>query len=133
MKVLLDTHVWVWTQEQPEKIGTRSRGILLDPANELLISSISTLEIARMVACGRLVFTKDLRRWIRDGLAALGAVNVAVDDETALEAYDLTEPFHRDPADRVLVATARLQDCTLLSADRLILGYAHVSTTDARE
>jgi len=133
MKILLDTHVWVWSQERPEEIGARARGMLLDPDNDLYVSSISTLEIARMVAQGKLDFVKDMRQWVRDGLIALGAGNLHVHDETAIEAYSLKEPFHRDPADRVLVATARLNGCTLLSADRLILDYPYVRASDARE
>jgi PIN domain nuclease of toxin-antitoxin system len=132
VRILLDTHVWVWSQEKPEEMGERSRALLLDAGNDLFVSSISVLEIARMVASGRLMFAKELRRWVADGAESLGFEEFAVDSEVAIEAYNLTEPFHRDPADRVLVATARVHDCLILSADRLILDYAYVRSVDAR-
>ena len=132
MKLLLDTHVWIWTQEDPDELGANARQMLLDGANELLVSSVSTLEIARMVSIGRLILTKELRQWVRDGLSSIQARSVAVDHEIAAQSYQLPEPFHRDPADRMLVASARLHDCTLVSADRLILEYAHVRSADAR-
>ena len=132
MKLLLDTHVWIWTQEDPDELGANARQMILDGANELLVSSVSTLEIARMVSIGRLILTKELRQWVRDGLSSIQARSVAVDHEIAAQSYQLPEPFHRDPADRMLVASARLHDCTLVSADRLILEYAHVRSADAR-
>jgi len=132
VKLLLDTHVWIWTQEDPDELGANARQMLLDGANELLVSSVSTLEIARMVSIGRLILTKELRQWVRDGLSSIQARSVAVDHEIAAQSYQLPEPFHRDPADRMLVASARLHDCTLVSADRLILEYAHVRSADAR-
>jgi PIN domain nuclease of toxin-antitoxin system len=132
VKLLLDTHVWIWTQEDPDELGANARQMILDGANELLVSSVSTLEIARMVSIGRLILTKELRQWVRDGLSSIQARSVAVDHEIAAQSYQLPEPFHRDPADRMLVASARLHDCTLVSADRLILEYAHVRSADAR-
>ena len=132
MRVLLDTHVWIWSQERPEELGEETRRMLLDGANEILISSVSTLEIARMVAVGRMVLSKELRHWVRDGLLSLEARSLVVDNEVASESYLIPEPFHRDPADRMLVACARIQGCTLISADRLILDYPHVRSADAR-
>ena len=132
VRLLLDTHVWIWTQERPDELGEEASRMLLERKNEILISSVSTLEIARMVAIGRLVLAKELRHWVRDGLLSLEARSLAVDHEVAAESYQLPEPFHRDPADRMLVASARIQGCTLLSADRLILEYPHVRSADAR-
>lgn len=132
MRILLDTHVWVWSQESPEELGSIARSLLMDMQNEVFVSSISTLEIARMVADGRIVLVKELGRWVREGIEMLGAMSLHVDDHVAMEAYKLAEPFHQDPADRILVATARVQDCAILTADRLILKYEHVRSFDAR-
>ena len=133
MRLLIDTHVWIWSQESPEKLGEKTRGMLLDAANEILVSAVSTLEIARMVAVGRVVLAKELRQWIREGLRSLEAGSLAVDHDVATESYRMPEPFHRDPADRMLVASARLHGCTMISADRLILDYPHVRSVDARQ
>lgn len=133
MKVLLDTHVWIWSQEQPDELGEKTRRLLVDSSTEILVSAISTLEIARMASAGRLILTKELRHWVRDGLRSLEARSVSVDHDIAMESYRIPEPFHRDPADRLLVATARIEGCTLLTADRLILDYAHASSLNAKE
>lgn len=132
MRLLLDTHVWIWTQEQPEEMGEATRRLLLDDSNDIVVSAVSTLEIARMVAMGRVTLAKELRHWVVAGLRSLDARSLLVDNDIAMESYQIPEPFHRDPADRLLVATARVEGCTLLSADRLILDYAHVRSADAR-
>ncbi len=132
MKLLLDTHVWVWSQEDPAKIGARMREAILHEDNEILVSTISTLEIARLIALGRLRFTMDLHAWIQHSIQLLMATTVLVSHEMAIESYRLPDPFHRDPADRVLVATARIEGATLLTADDLILAYPHVQRLDAR-
>lgn len=132
MRLLLDTHVWVWTQEQPDKMGEETHRLLLDRSNEILVSAVSTLEIAQMASVGRLVLAKDLQHWVRDGIRSLQARCLPVNNDIAIESYQIPEPFHRDPADRLLVATARVEGCTLLSADRLILDYPHVRSADVR-
>lgn len=132
MNVLLDTHVWIWSQEAPEEFGAVARSILLKPATHLFVSTISTLELARLVATGALTVEGRLRDWIRRSLNALHCDTLELRHEIAEEAYALPGEFHRDPADRVLVATARLQDLTLLTADERILAYRHVRTHDAR-
>ena len=132
VRLLLDTHVWIWSQEQPDEMGVETQRLLLDDANEIWVSSVSTLEIARMVAIGRLILAKELRHWIDDGLRSLVARSLPVDNDIAMESYLIPEPFHKDPADRLLVATTRIVGCTLLTADRLILDYPHVRSADAR-
>jgi len=132
VRLLLDTHVWIWTQEKPDEMGEETRHMILDGENEILVSSVSTLEIARMVSIGSIVLARELRHWVREGLLALEGKSLVIDHEVAAESYHLPEPFHKDPADRMLVATARLQGCTLLTADRLILDYPHVRSVDAR-
>jgi PIN domain nuclease of toxin-antitoxin system len=132
MNVLLDTHVWVWSQESPDQLGKRTTATLLDAENSLFISTISTLEIARLLALDRLRFAMDLQAWLTQSLRLLMATTTMVSHEVAMEAYRLPEPFHRDPADRVLVATARVHGMRLATADERLLDYLHVQTIDAR-
>ena len=132
MRVLLDTHVWVWTQEQPERIGPRTKRLLLGAAHDTVVSPISTLEISRLVAAGDIRLSVPLTDWILQSMTDLAAETVSVSHEVAIEAYALPGEFHRDPADRVLVATARRNGLTVVTADDRILSYPHVRTHDAR-
>ena len=132
MKVLLDTHVWVWSQEQPERMGPRTKRLLLSPAHDTAVCAISTLEIARLVAAGEIALSIPLAVWVAESLADLAAETISVGHDVALEAYALPGEFHRHPADRVLVAAARRNGLTLITADDKILSYPHVRTQDAR-
>jgi PIN domain nuclease of toxin-antitoxin system len=132
VRVLLDTHVWVWTQEQPERLGPRTRRLLVGEAHENWISPISTLEIARLAAVGGIRLSMPLADWIAQSMAELAAQTVSISHEVAMDAYALPGAFHRDPADRLLVAAARRAGLTLVTADDRILAYPHVRIHDAR-
>ena len=132
MRALLDTHVWVWTQEQPERLGPRTRRLLVSGEHENVVCPISTLEISRLVAVGDIRLSIPLAEWIVQSMAELSAQTVPVSHEVAIETYALPGAFHRDPADRLLVAAARRNELTLVTADERILGYPHVRTHDAR-
>ena len=96
-------------------------------AGELLVSSISALEIAQKAATGRLVLESlDPAAWFALALDRLGIVEVGFGALTAFAAYRLPEPFHRDPADRVIVATARLLAVPVVTTDARILAYGRV-------
>ena len=132
MRVLLDTHVWVWTQEQPERIGPRTKRLLIGTAHDTVVCPVSTLEISRLVAAGYIQLSMPLAEWVVRSMAELGAETVSITHEVALEAYELPGRFHQDPADRILVAAARRNGLTLVTGDDRILSYAHVRTQDAR-
>ena len=132
MRLLLDTHVWVWTQEEPERLGPRTKRLVLGAEHENGVCPISTLEIARLVAAGEIDLSIALADWVAQSMADLAAHTIAVSHEVAIEAYTLPGTFHRDPADRILVATARRDGLTLVTADDRILAYPHVRTQDAR-
>lgn len=132
MRLLLDTHVWIWSQEHVTKLGTETLSALTKRETSLYVSPVSTLEIARLVADGRIIMTGSVRSWIEDTIESLQCMTVDVSHRIAAAAYDLQEDFHKDPADRLLVATARIHDLTLLTADERILAYRHVETLDAR-
>jgi PIN domain nuclease of toxin-antitoxin system len=132
LSLLLDTHVWIWSQESPAELGPRASAALTDEAEQNGVSAISALEIARLVAGGVIGLSIPLSDWVRDSMAALAADSVPLTADIALEAYHLPEPFHKDPADRILVATARLRGLTLVTADERILRYESVQTFDAR-
>ncbi|HKL22759.1 MAG TPA: type II toxin-antitoxin system VapC family toxin [Tichowtungia sp.] len=133
MKLLLDTHVWIWSQEVPERLGPTATEFLTDLGNDLLISPISTLEIARLIEGGRIQLNGTLRHWVKKSMELLLAQSAEFNHNTARKTYELNEPFHRDPADRILVATAQIEKCRLLTADERILAYPHVKTMNAEK
>jgi PIN domain nuclease of toxin-antitoxin system len=132
VKLLLDTHVWIWSQESPEKLGPQARRMLVDARSTNHVATVSMLELARLVAAGDILLNKPLAAWIETAVEELHAEEVAMSREIATEAYALPGEFHRDPADRILVATARRESLTLLTADDRILAYPHVKTLDSR-
>ncbi len=132
MTLLLDTHVWIWSQEQPEKLGRQTAQVLLDAEHTNTVCTISTLEIARLLAVGTISLAIPLSDWIAHSLSSLDATTLPVTHEIATEAYALPSTFHKDPADRILVAAARLHELILLTADERILRYPHVRTMDAQ-
>ena len=132
MSYLLDTHIWIWSQERPERLNQKSQRELADIAQDRFVSAISTFEIARLIHLGLLRLKHRFAEWKRASLAELNASTVDVTHEIAWEAYNLPGTFHNDPADRVLVATARIANLTLITADDLILRYPHVRTVSAK-
>ena len=133
LNFLLDTHVWVWTQESPETLGPGMRNALAAEENSLFVSPVSSLELAQLAWAGRLTLAGRLQTWISESLQALLAETISLSHEIAAGAYDLPGEFHRDPADRILVATARVHDLTVVTADSRILTYPHVMARDARK
>ncbi|MFA6291579.1 MAG: type II toxin-antitoxin system VapC family toxin [Victivallales bacterium] len=133
MKILLDTHVLIWAVEKPEELGKNSKSLLEDGENEIFISPISTLEIAQLISSGRIELNQTLNSWIKKALKNLKAETVPFTHETPETAYRMQEPFHKDPADRILVATAVLENLHLMTADERILNYKHASTVNARK
>lgn len=132
MSFLLHTHAWIWAQEQPDAIGTKSRSLLETTGDDLCVSVVSTLEIARLVSGGMLELKGSLDRWVRSAVDSIEARSIDVDHRIAIEAYKLPGRFHKDPAERMLVATARINGLTLVTADERILAYRAVRTLDAR-
>ncbi len=132
MKLLLDTHVWVWAAEDPRQLGRRTRRSLEDIKNDRAVCAVSALEIARLVWSGEMILQIPLDEWVEKSLADLRAESLPVTHAMAIEAYRLPEPFHRDPADRQIVACARLHELTVVTADQRILAWRHVATLNAR-
>ncbi len=101
MRYLLDTHVWIWSQESPERLGHQTRRALNDLTQERFVSAISTFEIARMMQADRLRFKHPFPQWKDLSLGNLHALTLTLTHEIAWEAYQLPGHFHSDPADRV--------------------------------
>ncbi len=132
MIYLLDTHVCNWFRITPGELGRGILALLKDPGKRFVIASVSTLEVAQLVSSGRLVLPCDAATWMAQTRRLFQAPEAVLDSRIAAEAYRLPGEFHRDPADRILVATARIEGWTLVTADRRILAYPHVRSRDAR-
>ena len=132
MSLLLDTHVWIWSQEEPERIGARARRRMVRADERLYVATISSLEIARLIHLRLLELDGALARWIKDSLEALQCSMLEMSNEVAIGAYRLPGNFHKDPADRILVATTRAHGLTLATADERILRYRSARTLDVR-
>jgi PIN domain nuclease of toxin-antitoxin system len=132
VKCLLDTHVWIWTQEARENLGPIAQALIEDTGNAVYISPISTLEISRLVNLGRISLKGSLANWIAVTMKNLLAQTAGISHDIAARTYDLQGDFHKAPADRLLVATALEGDLSLITADERILDYPYVKTVDPR-
>lgn len=124
MKILLDTHIWIWALRDPSRLGQRALQELADSSNELWLSPISTWEALTLHAKGRIQITGNLADWVERATA--GKNEAPLTHEIALVARQL--PLHQDPADRILAATAQVLDLTLLTADSRLLGLGKIKT-----
>lgn len=121
--LLLDTHVLVWSLEEGPRLGASTKKELNEAArqNRIAISAITPWEIALLVSKDRLQLGVDVMVWVRDALAIPGVRLVPLDPEIAVASTRLPFEMHADPADRILVATARHIGATLVTADRALL------------
>lgn len=124
--LLLDTHVWLWLVAGSPDLSTEARHRIegAAAAGALRIAAISLWEIALLASHGRIVLGKSIGLWLEEALADPGPAIDALTPQVAIESYALPEVFHRDPADRLIVATARVASATLMTRDRRILDYA---------
>jgi PIN domain nuclease of toxin-antitoxin system len=129
--IALDTHALVWWVSDPSKLGARARKAIdaaVKAGDQIAVSSISTWEIAMLVAADRLQLTMDVATWVARVELVPGLTFVPVDNHIALRAVQLDDFPHRDPADRIIVATALSLGATLVTADERIRAYKAVRT-----
>lgn len=122
MRLLLDTHCWLWMQVTPERFGERAGALVRDLDNELLLSAASSWEIAIKYGLGRLVLPEAPERYVPDRLHSSGVTPLPVQHDHALRVSSLPQ-HHRDPFDRLLVAQAQAEALTLLTVDRVFDAY----------
>jgi PIN domain nuclease of toxin-antitoxin system len=128
MKVLLDTCAIVWAVAEPEKLSEAGRDILRKRDTMIFFSPISSAEIACLAERGKIILDRHWKNWFNYfvGLNKWQCLDITLD--IIQEAYSLPGEFHPDPADRIIVATARKNDLTIITGDHKIINYPHVQT-----
>lgn len=131
--ILLDTHVLVWYADGDERLGieARQRVDAAVQAQAAQVSAISFWEVAMLAAKGRLELRLSLEKWSRSVLNIRGIRFVPLEPRMAIEAGCLPGSIHGDPGDRLVIATARVLGCPVLTLDRRILAYAREGHVEA--
>ncbi len=132
MKALLDTHVLLWWLDDRDRLSAAQRNIVntVDSKSPLLVSDISLWEVAMLHNLGRIRLVIPLREWLDKAAAPPLVRRHGISPAIAAEVAALPASFHRDPADRILVATARVFGATLLTHDQRIIDAALVDTVN---
>ncbi len=126
--IVLDTHIWVWWVHGDSRLTNQQNQWLQQYESQGLgVSAISCWEAAKLVEYNRLTLPCPVEDWMSQALAYPGVRLLDLTPEIAIESTQLPGTFHRDPADQIIVATARIYNCSLLTADTKILSYAHLN------
>ena len=120
MKLLLDTHIWIWSALEPERVSRRVTRALARPENQLWLSPISIWELIMLVQKGRVELDEDAITWARRSLDQLRICEAPLTTEVALESGTLSLT-QADPADLLIAATAKAFDLTLVTADEKLI------------
>ena len=128
--ILLDTHIWLWLLHKPNHLSSAAtrRIEAEEPKGGLLISAISVWEVAVKVSVGKLTLPLPIADWYQQAKTHSGTVIEPLNPLDAIASTQLPGEFHKDPADRLLVAIAQRYSILLLTCDEKILSYSHVET-----
>lgn len=127
--ILLDTHIWVWWVHGDKELNSnQTKWLEENEEHGLGVSIISCWEVAKLVEYKRLLLPCSIAEWFDQALRYPGVVLLGLTPRIVIESTELPGDFHKDPADQMIVATARVVDCPLLTNDHKILTYPHVVT-----
>ena len=132
--LLLDTHIWLWFAQSERRLRKPGR-VAIEQAivrGSLRVSIMTAWEISQLEALGRIHLGAPIDEWMEKALALPGLQCLQLEPALIFDAHRLPGDFHRDPIDRLLVATARHHDLTLLTEDRKILDYTRQGYMRAR-
>ncbi len=131
MQYLLDTNAWIWLFSEPERINPHVRNLLLrEPC--VALSPMSVIEVAQKAEKGRLVFKWALEEWVCSALSENEVTLLPITSQIALRAYQWPFDFHGDPADRVIAATAVVNNLILGTSDEKLLARVDLQTLSTR-
>lgn len=124
-RVLVDTHIWLWHLNTEDTLSSRVKNIIDASAveNELYISAISIWEMAMLVSKKKITLNTSCQAWVNKSLSLPGVSLIPLSPEISIESCNLPGNFHGDPADRILVASARIENLCLISRDKKLIAY----------
>ena len=125
--IVLDTHAWIWWAASPARLSVRARAAI-DAAGVVGVSAISVWELAMLVAKKRLELDRDVLAWARQALALPRVALLPLSPEIAVASSGLPAEFPGDPADRIIVSTAREDGAAVVSKDARLRGVAGLKT-----
>jgi len=127
--IILDTHIWVWWVHGSTQLSETHHAYLQAQEEQGFgVSIISCWEVAKLVEYRRLTLPCPVAEWLDQALAYPGVRLLDLTPRIVVESTQLPGTFHRDPADQLIVATARVYSCPLVTADTEILAYPYVQT-----
>lgn len=129
MKLLLDTHIWIWSLAEPKRLSRRVQRELKDRDNELWLSPVSTWEVLLLHAKGRIQLHGNAREWITSATAYMREAPLTHEIVVAAQELPIS---NQDPADRFLAATAGVLGLTLVTANHRLLGLGTIATLSNR-
>jgi PIN domain nuclease of toxin-antitoxin system len=130
VKYLLDTHTWIWWHMTPSKLPKKVKQLISETEkyDELLLSSISPWEFSKLLEKKRLGISCNPENWLSSALDMPKFRLVNITPSIAYRSTVLPQPFHNDPGDQIIVATAREENATILTKDEKIQNYKHVKS-----
>lgn len=125
--IVLDTHIWVWNVQGDPRLQAGHKQLIEEHETDRIgISAVSLWEVAKAVELGRLTLPVPLEDWFESALTAPAIEILPLTPKIAISSTQLPGEFHKDPFDQLIVATARVHDVPLVTADATILRYPHV-------
>lgn len=130
MPTLLDTHAWVWWLTEDRRLSKQARSMIASrlARQDLWIALISVWEVAKKVEKKQLVLDRPVDRWLDEAVTQPGLGIWELTRPILVQSCELPQPFHGDPADQILVATARHHGAVVVTKDQRIRRYAHVQS-----
>lgn len=128
--IVLDTHIWLWWLHDPARLSATAVNLIQQEqgSGTLIVSAISVWEVAVKVQSGKLIIPLDIHRWYELARSYPATAIEPLSPVDAISSVQLPGNFHKDPADRIIIALARRLAVPLLTCDRKILDYEHVTT-----
>ena len=128
MKYMLDTHTWIWWHMNPKKLSQKVKKIIknTNSYDEILLSAISPWEFSKLLEKKKIGISCDPEDWINSALDMPKFRLIPLSPVLSYRSTVLPQPFHNDPADQIIVATAREENATILTKDERILAYDNV-------
>ncbi len=127
--IIIDTHIWIWWVHGDDRLSDNQlESLWINERDTIGVSAISCWEISKLVEYNRIELPGSLQDWFEQALMYPGVNLVELTPEIAIESTRLPGILHRDPADQIIIASAKIKNCQLLTSDRKILDYPHVDT-----